>query len=105
WWLYSRADSAYHRVILQMAGNRYLEKAYDLTATALEALRARLQSGEGNFWSRSYAEHVEMRDLIMRREFDAAHALLQEHILVINRSLALPENGLQAGPSVRQKGK
>lgn len=105
WWLYSRADSAYHRVILQMAGNRYLEKAYDLTATALEALRARLQSGEGNFWSRSFSEHVEMRDLIVRREFEAAHALLQEHILVINRSLALPENGLQAGPSARQKGK
>lgn len=105
WWLYSRADSAYHRVILQMAGNRYLEKAYDLTATALEALRARLQSGEGNFWSRSFAEHVEMRDLIVSREFDAAHALLQEHILVINHSLALPENGLPAGPSARQKGK
>ena len=49
--LYSRADSAYHRVILQHAGNRYLEKAYDLTATALEALsradcsRVRVTSG------------------------------------------------------------
>ncbi|WP_417766982.1 GntR family transcriptional regulator [Stappia sp.] len=101
WWLYSRADSAYHRAILQMAGNRYLEKAYDLTANALEALRARLQSGEGNFWSRSFAEHIELRDLVARREFGAAQALLQEHILIINRSLSLPETD----PQARQKGR
>ncbi|MEY8097295.1 GntR family transcriptional regulator [Falsihalocynthiibacter sp. S25ZX9] len=91
WALYSKADSAYHRVLLQLAGNRYLEKAYDLTATALEALRARLQSGEGNFWQRSFAEHIQMRDLIVKGKFDAAHAILQEHILIINRSLPEPD--------------
>lgn len=96
---YSTADSAFHRVILQIAGNRYLEKAYDLTATALAALRARLQSGEGDYWHRSYAEHTRMRDLIDQGEFEAAHALLQEHILIINRSLALPDTNTQ----VRQK--
>ena len=40
-----------------------------------------------------------MRDLIDQGEFDAAHALLQEHILIINRSLALPDTNTQ----VRQK--
>ncbi|MCF6370887.1 FCD domain-containing protein [Rhizobium halophilum] len=88
--LYSRANSAYHRVILQHAGNRYLEKAYDLTATALDALRARLQSCEGNFWQRSYAEHTQMRDLIAQRKFDEVQALPKEHILIINRSISLP---------------
>ncbi len=88
--LYSRADSEYHRVILRHAGNRYLEKAYDLTATALEALRAHLQSGAGDFWQRSFAEHTQMRDLMAKRQFDDAQALLEEHILVINRSISLP---------------
>lgn len=87
---YAIADSAYHRVILEVAGNRYLEKAYDLTATALAALRARLQSGEGDFWNRSYAEHIHMRDLIEAGEDASAHALLQDHILVIISSLTLP---------------
>jgi DNA-binding GntR family transcriptional regulator len=91
WALYSKADSAYHRVFLQLAGNRYYEKAYALTATALEALRARLQSGEGDFWQRSFAEHTQMRDLIAARDFDAAQAVLREHILIINRSLTVPE--------------
>jgi DNA-binding GntR family transcriptional regulator len=101
--LYSRADSAYHRVILQHAGNRYLEKAYDLTATALEALRARLQSGEGNFWQRSFAEHTQMRDLIAQRKFDEAQALLKEHILIINRSISLPsESAGKRTKSVRR---
>ncbi|MDR6265791.1 GntR family transcriptional regulator [Roseobacter sp. N2S] len=90
WAQYSQADSAFHRVILQQAGNRYVEKAYDLTATALEALRARLQSGEGNFWQRSFAEHIKMRDFIAGGNLDAAHDLLQDHILIINRSISLP---------------
>jgi len=101
--LYSRADSAYHRVILQHAGNRYLEKAYDLTATALEALRARLQSGEGDFWQRSFAEHTQMRNLMAQRKFDEAHALLKEHILIINRSISLPsENTSKRTKSIRR---
>nr|WP_231710511.1 GntR family transcriptional regulator [Roseibium limicola] len=95
WALYSSADSAFHRAFLQLAGNRYLEKAYDLTATALEALRARLQAGEGDFWRRSYSEHTKMRDLIAAGAFDDADALLQDHILIIIRSLALPDTSLQ----------
>jgi DNA-binding GntR family transcriptional regulator len=101
--LYSRADSAYHRVILQHAGNRYLEKAYDLTATALEALRAHLQSGEGDFWQRSFAEHTQMRDLMEKGHFDDAQALLEEHILVINRSISLPSANINQRTRSRRR--
>jgi len=101
--LYSRADSAYHRMILQHAGNRYLEKAYDLTATALEALRAHLQSGEGDFWQRSFAEHTQMRDLMAQRKFDEVHALLKEHILIINRSISLPSANINQRTKSRRR--
>jgi DNA-binding GntR family transcriptional regulator len=90
-------------VILQHAGNRYLEKAYDLTATALEALRAHLQSGEGDFWQRSFAEHTQMRDLVVKRQFHDAQALLEEHILVINRSLSLPSANVNQRTKSRRR--
>jgi len=101
--LYSRADSAYHRIILQHAGNRYVEKAYDLTATALEALRAHLQSGEGDFWQRSFAEHTQMRDLMAQRKFDEVQALLKEHILIINRSISLPSANINQRTKSRRR--
>jgi DNA-binding GntR family transcriptional regulator len=84
---YRKADSAYHMVFMGHAGNRYLLKAYQLTSTALEALRVRLQRGAGNFRELSFREHCEIADFLRAGDDASALALLRRHILVINESL------------------
>jgi DNA-binding GntR family transcriptional regulator len=86
WDAYRTADSAYHFSILEECGNRYLLKAYHLSAAALEALRVRLQKG-GNFREQSYGEHIEIARFLKLGRIDDACSLLRSHILVINDSL------------------
>ena len=84
WEAYRRHDSAYHLTFLEECGNRFVLKAHFLTSTALEALRVRLQRGEGNFRIRSFNEHVSIADDLRDGNVDKAAKLLGEHILIIN---------------------
>jgi DNA-binding GntR family transcriptional regulator len=84
WDAYRRFDSAFHFAFLEESGNRYIEKAYLLTSTALEALRVRLQRGEGGFRVRSFREHIAIADDLKAGDIDKAAKLLREHILIIN---------------------
>ena len=84
WDAYRRHDSAFHLAFLEESGNRYIEKAYLLTSTALEALRVRLQRGEGNFRVRSFNEHITIADHLKHGELEEAAKLLRYHILIIN---------------------
>lgn len=84
WDAYRRFDSAFHFAFLEESGNRYVEKAYLLTSTALEALRVRLQRGEGGFRVRSFREHVTIADDLKAGNLEKAAKLLREHILIIN---------------------
>lgn len=84
WDLYRAADNEYHMAFLEECGNPYLLRAYNLTSSTLEALRVRLQGGEGDFRERSFREHVEMIDLLRAGKVDAAAAVLRQHILIIN---------------------
>jgi DNA-binding GntR family transcriptional regulator len=84
WDSYRRHDSAFHLAFLEASGNRYIEKAYLLTSTALEALRVRLQRGEGGFRVRSFKEHIAIADFLKAGELAKAAKLLREHILIIN---------------------
>jgi len=84
WESYRRHDSAFHFSFLEESGNRYIEKAYLLTSTALEALRVRLQRGEGNFRTRSFHEHITIADDLKAGDLEKAAKLLREHILIIN---------------------
>ena len=86
WEAYRAADSAYHFSILEECGNRYLLKAYHLSAAALEALRVRLQKG-GNFRAQSYGEHIDIARFLKEGKIEDACQLLRSHILVINDSL------------------
>jgi DNA-binding GntR family transcriptional regulator len=88
WETYRRHDSAFHTVFLEESGNRYIEKAYLLTSTALEALRVRLQRGEGGFRIRSFREHITIADDLKAGNVDKAAALLRQHILIINEWVA-----------------
>jgi DNA-binding GntR family transcriptional regulator len=84
WDAYRRHDSAFHLVLLEESGNRFIEKAYQLTSTTLEALRVRLQGGAGGFRKRSFDEHAAITDHLARGDIESAASLLREHILVIN---------------------
>src|SRR5262249_39072338 len=99
--MYGKADNAYHIAILEESGNRYLLKAYHLSAAALEALRVRLQ--KGGFREQSFAEHVEMARLLRAGKLGDAEKLMRLHILVINDSLAslplAPAKGARREPS------
>lgn len=84
WDAYRRYDSAFHFAFLEESGNRYIENAYLLTSTALEALRVRLQRGEGGFRARSFQEHIAIADFVKAGEMGKAAKLLRQHILIIN---------------------
>ena len=87
WEIYRKADSAFHIAFLEESDNRYLLNAYYLGATALEALRVRLQRGQNNFRERSFNEHIDILRLLRAGEVGSACALLRTHILIINDSL------------------
>ncbi|MCB1486610.1 MAG: GntR family transcriptional regulator [Bauldia sp.] len=97
WDGYRRADSAFHMVIMNGSGNRYLLKAYGLTSSALEALRVWLQGGTGGYREQSFHEHTAIRDLLQDGSIEEACDLLSHHILVINETLppmtGAPSNG------------
>lgn len=86
WDAYRAADSAYHFSIIEECGNRYVLKAYHLSAAALEALRVRLQKG-GNFREQSFGEHIDIVKFLKQGKIEEACGLLRSHILVINDSL------------------
>jgi DNA-binding GntR family transcriptional regulator len=85
WDGYRRADNAFHLAFLEECDNPYVLRAHSLTASTLEALRVRLQGGAGNFRERSFREHVEMLGLLEAGDIDRAAAVLDDHILIINR--------------------
>ena len=85
---YGAADNAYHLAFLEESGNRYLLSAYDMSQSALEALRVRLQKG-GGFRDRSYGEHEEMAQFLRAGKIADALKILRVHILIINDRLDL----------------
>lgn len=84
WDGYRRADNAFHLAFLERCGNPYILRAHDLTSSALEALRVRLQGGVGNFRMRSFDEHLEMIALLRAERVEFALEVLSRHIMIIN---------------------
>jgi DNA-binding GntR family transcriptional regulator len=103
WEIYRKADSSFHFALLEESGNRYLLNAYHLGATALEALRVRLQGGRNNFREQSFNEHIQMAKVLRAGKIDDACEVLRRHILIINDSLhtfpLAPERGARKGLS------
>jgi DNA-binding GntR family transcriptional regulator len=86
WGIYRKADSAFHLAFLEESGNPYLLRAYHLSATVLEALRVRQQSG-GNVRKQSFGEHIDIARMLRTGDVEGARKLLRFHIMVINDSL------------------
>ncbi|KUP90800.1 GntR family transcriptional regulator [Tritonibacter horizontis] len=101
WKAYETADMDFHQVFIRNSSNSYLPQAFDLTASAIKALRVRLQGGEGGYRKQSYDEHKLILHHVQSQDVDKATKTLEEHIMVINSSsLELPAAG-----TVRSKGR
>ncbi|SFH23183.1 DNA-binding transcriptional regulator, GntR family [Palleronia marisminoris] len=94
WNQYEAADMDFHHVFVGASGNSFLPQAYDLTASAIKALRVRLQEGEGDYREQSFGEHKQILGHLRARDLDQAARVLEDHIMVINDSrLQLPAKG------------
>lgn len=94
WKNYETADMDFHRLLINHSNNSYLPQAYNLTASTIEALRVRLQGGEGEYRKQSFDEHQIILRHLEARNLDLAARVLEDHIMVINNSrLKLPAQG------------
>ncbi|WP_375258680.1 GntR family transcriptional regulator [Citreimonas sp.] len=102
WAQYEAADMAFHEVFVRASGNSFLPQAYDLTASAIQALRVRLQGGEGDYRQQSFGEHKMILAALKDGRLDAAARALEDHIMVINEArLHLPEGTSRARARTR----
>ncbi|MBR9764419.1 MAG: GntR family transcriptional regulator [Rhodobacteraceae bacterium] len=105
WRRYEAADMEFHQAFIINSGNSYLPQAYDLTASAIEALRVRLQGGTGDYRKQSFGEHKQILTHLQAGEIEAAATVLQAHIMVINNSeLELPGKGTPRAKALSRSG-
>lgn len=77
---YTRADHQFHNAIVQGAGNRSLEKSYNLTISPLKALRTHLFTIMSEKTDRSMNEHTVIIKAVGAEDADLAVSLLSQHI-------------------------
>jgi DNA-binding GntR family transcriptional regulator len=80
------ANSAFHLLLVEGAGNTKLRELYDQLLAQLGRYRLQSLTLRGNL-ERSVAEHAAILRAIKRREADRAAHLMSEHIRVPQRSL------------------
>lgn len=76
---YLQADTVFHQILFDRAGNRFLNDAYQTIASKMAALRNRL-GNHPDHMSKSFKEHKLMADQIASGDLDAAEQTLIQHI-------------------------
>jgi DNA-binding GntR family transcriptional regulator len=76
---YSRCDGEFHQTLFRLAANPYLTAAHQALAAKIAAVRNRL-GAQPEHMAKSYAEHVDLLDLVERNRIAAAVDLLERHI-------------------------
>ena len=88
---YSRSDGDFHQTLFDLAANPFLDAAGQSFSSKMAAVRNRLGS-QPEHMVRSFAEHVELLDLVRRNEIGSAADLLERHIRYKGESFwAVPE--------------
>jgi DNA-binding GntR family transcriptional regulator len=82
---YRTLDGEYHRTIIELCGNSYLQDAYGPIGLRIQALRSRL-SDEAALNRLSFREHCQMLKLIKAGEVARLQKLLRAHIRQTARS-------------------
>lgn len=76
---YQRLDAEFHRVIVESAGNPYLDEAYAQIAAKIATLRTRVHTMPG-VMARSLVTHGKIARLVRAADVDALAALLSDHV-------------------------
>jgi DNA-binding GntR family transcriptional regulator len=76
---YSRCDGEFHQTLFRLAANPYLTAAHQAFAAKMATVRNRL-GAQPEHMAKSYAEHVELLDLIEGGKVASAVDLLERHI-------------------------
>jgi DNA-binding GntR family transcriptional regulator len=76
---YSSSDGDFHQVLFDLAANPFLDAAGQSFSAKMAAVRNRL-GAQPDHMKRSFAEHVQLLDLVKRQDTNAAAALLERHI-------------------------
>lgn len=76
---YRTIDDAFHRLIIQHAGNAFLQASYETIAIRIQALRNRL-SLDPLLNTKSFREHREFAALVRAGEIYRASTCLSDHI-------------------------
>lgn len=76
---YQRLDADFHRVIVESAGNPYLDEAYAQISAKIATLRTRVHTMPG-VMARSLVTHGKIARLVRIADVDALTALLSDHV-------------------------
>ena len=76
---YSSADREFHRVMIDLSDNPFLAAAAQSFSAKMDTVRNR-QGSRPDHMKRSYGEHSELLDLVVRDQTDMAVHLLEKHI-------------------------
>jgi DNA-binding GntR family transcriptional regulator len=76
---YSACDADFHGVMIELAANPFLAAAGQSFSAKLAAVRNR-QGSQPEHMAKSYKEHAELLELVIRNDVEAAVRLLQRHI-------------------------
>ncbi len=76
---YSRYDGDFHQALFDLAANPFLDAAGQSFAAKMASVRNR-HGGQPEHMARSFAEHVELLDLVERGKTSSAANLLKRHI-------------------------
>lgn len=76
---YQRLDADFHRVIVESAGNGYLDEAYAQIAAKIATLRTRVHTMP-DVMARSLVIHARIAKLVRDADIDALMALLADHV-------------------------
>ena len=103
WLGIARADSAYHKAIVQNCGNPYLLESFDLVSTRVDAIRTRITIVLGDIRDRVMSEHTSIIAALDEGRFSRAKSILTSHIMTALTSfdLACKEGGFTSATRPR----
>ncbi|MCO6384395.1 MAG: GntR family transcriptional regulator [Vannielia sp.] len=95
---YAEADTKFHNVFFENAGNSFFAEAFDIASGRLAALRAHLSAQLSLHRHTTYAEHLEIAEAVENRDAEALARVLTAHIAAMepNYSGALQTLGERA---------
>ncbi len=76
---YRVLDGGFHKALFELAGNPYLEEAFELISFRIQALRSRL-SLDPELNTSSFDEHVRLAEMTRAGKTEEVEALLVDHI-------------------------